>query len=158
MKNNKKGFTLIELLAVIVILAIIMVIAIPQILNVINNSRKTSWDNSVKLVARAIDLNNTMDQTGVIGSGQSISTGTTQGYPLSSLCSAATNGSLTNFENITEIGDIAINESSNNSSCSYTGNTYTFNLKGKGQFKGYTATVVCTTSSSCNITAKTYGN
>lgn len=56
MKNNKKGFTLIELLAVIVILAIIMVIAVPQILNVINDSRKKSWDNSMKLVGEAVEL------------------------------------------------------------------------------------------------------
>ena len=43
MRTNKKGFTLIELLAVIVILAIIMVIAVPQILNVIENSRKNDF-------------------------------------------------------------------------------------------------------------------
>ena len=55
--KNKKGFTLIELLAVIVILAIIMVIAVPQILNVINNSRKSSWSNHVKLVAKAVETN-----------------------------------------------------------------------------------------------------
>ena len=55
-KMNKKGFTLIELLAVIVILAIIMVIAVPQILNVINDSKKKSWDNSLKLVGEAVEL------------------------------------------------------------------------------------------------------
>lgn len=55
-KMDKKGFTLIELLAVIVILAIIMVIAVPQILNVINDSKKKSWDNSMKLVGEAVEL------------------------------------------------------------------------------------------------------
>ena len=55
--KNKKGFTLIELLAVIVILAIIMVIAVPQILNVINNSRKSSWSNHIKLITKAVEDN-----------------------------------------------------------------------------------------------------
>ena len=63
MKLNKKGFTLIELLAVIVILAIIMVIAVPQILNVIQNSRISAWDNNVKLVEEALDLNTTLGST-----------------------------------------------------------------------------------------------
>ena len=40
---NKKGFTLIELLAVIVILAVISLIATPMILNVIEESRKSSF-------------------------------------------------------------------------------------------------------------------
>ena len=148
--KNKKGFTLIELLAVIVILAIIMVVAIPQILNVINNSRKSSWDSNVKLVAKSIDLNNTMDQTGVIGNGQTTSTGQTKGYPLSSLCS---NGALTNFDKITEVGDINFSASS----CSKSGNTYTFTLKGQNQFKNYEATIECTTSKACKILSKTYG-
>lgn len=42
----KKGFTLIELLAVIVILAIIAVIAVPIILNVIEDSKKKSVEDS----------------------------------------------------------------------------------------------------------------
>ena len=60
MRKNKKGFTLIELLAVIVILAIIMVIAVPQILNVINNSRKSAWDNHIKLIARSVEANDSI--------------------------------------------------------------------------------------------------
>ena len=43
---NKKGFTLIELLAVIVILAIIAIIAVPQILGVVEKSRKSSAESS----------------------------------------------------------------------------------------------------------------
>lgn len=62
-KMNKKGFTLIELLAVIVILAIIMVIAVPQILDVINSSRKSAWDSNVKLIDEAITLNTTLGST-----------------------------------------------------------------------------------------------
>ena len=57
MKKNKKGFTLIELLAVIVILAIIMVIAVPQILNVINDSRRGAWIDNLNLIADAIEKN-----------------------------------------------------------------------------------------------------
>ena len=52
--KKEKGFTLIELLAVIVILAILMVIAVPKILNVIDNSRKSAAESSIKLVKDAI--------------------------------------------------------------------------------------------------------
>ena len=52
--NKNKGFTLIELLAVIVILAVLMVIAVPKILNVINNSKKSATDSSIKLLKDAI--------------------------------------------------------------------------------------------------------
>ena len=52
--RKEKGFTLIELLAVIVILAILMVIAVPKILNVIENSRKSAAESSIKLVKDAI--------------------------------------------------------------------------------------------------------
>ena len=52
--KNKKGFTLIELLAVIVILAVIMVIAVPKILDVIESSRNSAADSSLKLVRSAI--------------------------------------------------------------------------------------------------------
>lgn len=52
-KLNQNGFTLIELLAIIVILAVIMVIAIPKMLEVMDNSKKSSLDDSVKTVARS---------------------------------------------------------------------------------------------------------
>ena len=52
--NKNKGFTLIELLAVIVLLAILMVISVPKILNVIENSRKSAAESSLKLVKDAI--------------------------------------------------------------------------------------------------------
>ena len=76
-KMNKKGFTLIELLAVIVILAIIMVIAVPQILDVIDSSRKSAWDSNVKLIDEAIELNTTLGSTQFAD------------FSLSSKCSAA---------------------------------------------------------------------
>ena len=52
--KKEKGFTLIELLAVIVILAILMVIAVPKILNVIEKSKESSAESSIKLVKDAI--------------------------------------------------------------------------------------------------------
>ena len=45
--RNKKGFTLIELLAVIIILAVIALIATPVVLNVIENSKKEAFKDSV---------------------------------------------------------------------------------------------------------------
>ena len=53
----KKGFTLIELLAVIVILAIIMVISVPIVLNVINDSKKSAYENDVKTLIDIAILN-----------------------------------------------------------------------------------------------------
>lgn len=50
-KMNSKGFTLIELLAIIVILAVILVVAVPQILDVMDNSKLKSLQNSAKSVA-----------------------------------------------------------------------------------------------------------
>lgn len=52
-KLNQRGFTLIELLAIIVILAVILVIAIPKMLEVMDNSKKSSLDDSAKTVARS---------------------------------------------------------------------------------------------------------
>ena len=46
---NKKAFTLIELLAVIVILAIISLIAVPVLIHIINDSKKSSDEQSLKL-------------------------------------------------------------------------------------------------------------
>ena len=51
MKNKKKAFTLVELLAVIVILAVILVIAVPKVMNIINDTKKSTFANSVKLIA-----------------------------------------------------------------------------------------------------------
>ena len=50
----KKGFTLVELLAVIVILAIIALIAVPIVINIINNSKKSSEEESLKLYLDAV--------------------------------------------------------------------------------------------------------
>ena len=53
----KKGFTLIELLAVIVILAIITAISVPMILNVIDDSKKSAYENDVKTLIDIAILN-----------------------------------------------------------------------------------------------------
>ena len=50
MKN--KGFTLIELLAVIIILGILMLIAIPSVTNYINNSRKSTYVNTIDQIIK----------------------------------------------------------------------------------------------------------
>ena len=52
--KKEKGFTLIELLAVIVILAVLMVVAVPKILNVINKTKESAAESSVKLLKDAI--------------------------------------------------------------------------------------------------------
>ena len=54
-KNKKNAFTLVELLAVIVILAVILVIAVPQVLDVIESSKKGSIESTVKLIANTAE-------------------------------------------------------------------------------------------------------
>ena len=50
-----KGFTLIELLAVIVILAIIALIAVPIVINIINDSKTSSDEQSVELYLDTVE-------------------------------------------------------------------------------------------------------
>ena len=50
---NNKGFTLIELLAVIVILAVVMGVAATSVIGAMNNSRKSSLQNSASSAADA---------------------------------------------------------------------------------------------------------
>ena len=51
----KKGFTLIELLAVIVILAIISLIAVPIVINIINDSKISSKEQSIEMYGSAVE-------------------------------------------------------------------------------------------------------
>ena len=53
-KLNNKCFTLIELLAVVVILAVVMGIAMTSVLSSMNNSRKSSLENSAKSLQQGI--------------------------------------------------------------------------------------------------------
>ena len=46
--NNKKGFTLIELLAVITLIAIIAVIAVPNVVKMIDNSKREEFVSDAK--------------------------------------------------------------------------------------------------------------
>lgn len=55
MKKNKKGFTLVELLAVIVILGVLLMIAVPAIQNVINKSRRNSFESAAKLAIENVE-------------------------------------------------------------------------------------------------------
>ena len=52
---KKKGFTLIELLAVIIILSVIAIITIPMILNVVEDSRKSTYKDSVLSAFNAVE-------------------------------------------------------------------------------------------------------
>lgn len=53
-KKNKRGFTLIELLAVIIILGVLLIIAVPAITRYIEDSRRSTYVNSVKSIVNAI--------------------------------------------------------------------------------------------------------
>jgi len=54
--KNKRGFTLVELLAVIVILGIILLVAVPKIMNVISDSKLSSIESTVKLLANQAEI------------------------------------------------------------------------------------------------------
>ena len=50
---NKKGFTLVELLAVIVILAVLIMLALPNVMNIMENARKSAFETEVKSYLKA---------------------------------------------------------------------------------------------------------
>ena len=140
MKNNKKGFTLIELLAVIVILAIIMVIAVPQILNVINDSRNSAWNNSLKMIAHSMQTNSTLFNPNTGAQTHSITT---------DLCTTVTSGSnktdvKANFTGIVDLGDVDTIYCESKTSVTG-GYDTTFTVNGKNQFSGKTGTIKCET-------------
>ena len=58
----KRGFTLIELLAVIVILAIIALIAVPIVVNIINDSKTSSDEQSLELYLDTVEKTITKKQ------------------------------------------------------------------------------------------------
>lgn len=52
----KKGFTLVELLGVIAILAALLAISVPNILNAINNSKKSVFENDILTLSENLIL------------------------------------------------------------------------------------------------------
>ena len=136
-KLDRKGFTLIELLAVIVILAIIMVIAVPQILNVIENSRKSAWTSNVKMIADAIETN------------EAIFTVPDSTSDSSAVSVYSSNGCTA--DNIKKMADIAddttITATPATSQC-----TIVVSPVANKNFSGQTAkTITCTKASGCKI-------
>ena len=53
---NKKGFTLIELIAVIVMISLIMVIVVPTILDIVSESKETSYNTLVKNIVISSEM------------------------------------------------------------------------------------------------------
>lgn len=53
---NKKGFTLIELIAVIVMISLIMVIVVPNILDIVSESKETSYNTLVKNIVTSSEM------------------------------------------------------------------------------------------------------
>ena len=118
--RNKKGFTLIELLAIIVVMALILITAIPKAIDIIDDSRTGTWNNSVKGVAKAINKSITTlnpDTDGYM-------------YNVNELCS--------NTSKLKEIVDIE--------NADVTCLRSIFTLTGKGKFEGKTGKIVCSNS------------
>ncbi len=107
-KNVKTGFTLVELLAVIVILAIILVIAVPKIMDVINSSKKSTLETSVKMIASTAEK--TKMQNAVLGKEETTIT-----------CDSVAKLSSSDYESCT---------------IKFDGNTAKVTVKGKGKFAG----------------------
>lgn len=59
--KNEKGFTLIELIVIIAILAVISAIAVPNILNSVDDSRKTADVSNARIIATAAATVRTSD-------------------------------------------------------------------------------------------------
>jgi type IV pilus assembly protein PilA len=56
---NKRGFTLVELLAVLVVLGVIAMIAVPVTVNLISDSRKNTFKNSVNGMIQSVEIYST---------------------------------------------------------------------------------------------------
>ena len=111
---KKNAFTLVELLAVIVILAVILVIAVPQVLDVIESSKKGSIESTVKLIANTAEKK----YAEMLISGETV-TGTLN-------CSEVVELSTNDYSNCTVSFD-------SNGKASVT-------VTGIGKFEGYTCT------------------
>ena len=130
MKNKDRGFTLVELLAVIVILAVILVIAVPKVSEVINSSKKASFESSAKTIAAQAEKKKMekeiLEDTGSI-----------------------------NCSDVVKLNDTDYG----NCSISFDGNTAKVTLVGKGKFKGLKITNGTKDNSKAEeIKAPVYGN
>ena len=130
MKNKDRGFTLVELLAVIVILAVILVIAVPKVSEVINSSKKASFESSAKTIAAQAEKKKMekeiLEDTGSI-----------------------------NCSDVVKLNDTDYG----NCSISFDGNTAKVTLVGKGKFKGLKITNGTKDNAKAEeIKAPVYGN
>lgn len=55
-RMNKRGFTLIELLAVIIILALLIAVAVPAVTRYLDNARKDTYVENIKIALKAVVL------------------------------------------------------------------------------------------------------
>ncbi len=129
-KNKKNAFTLVELLAVIVILAVILVIAVPQVLDVIESSKKGSIESTVKLIANTAEKK----YAEMLINGETV----------------------TNTLNCNEVVELSTNDYSNCTVSFDNEGKATVNVTGIGKFEGY----VCTngTKENPNCTKGEVGN
>ncbi|MDD3305423.1 MAG: type II secretion system protein, partial [Bacilli bacterium] len=63
MPKNKKGFTLIELLAVITLLAVLLAITVPNVMNMIESSKKNAFRDDVKALISVIKTKQIKNQS-----------------------------------------------------------------------------------------------
>lgn len=63
MKLNKKGFTLVELLATLTILSIIMMIAVPNVMNILDKNKRTTYLEDAKKLVTLADYKFRKEQT-----------------------------------------------------------------------------------------------
>lgn len=126
--KKKNGFTLIELLAVIVILAIILVIAVPKIIDTIENSRKSSMEDSAKLIATQAEKQWMLNQVAA-------SDAEKVDLTASDACSKVAKYNTSDYASCT----LTVDDSGNAS----------VTLVGAGKFDGYTCTGATSASATC---------
>jgi len=63
MKGKEKGFTLVELLATLAILSIIMMIAVPNVMNILDKNKRTSYMEDAKKLVTLADYKFRQSQT-----------------------------------------------------------------------------------------------
>ena len=139
---NNKGFTLIELLAVIVILAVVMAIASTSVISAMNNSRKSSLQDSAKAVQQAFQtkysealvLNSANDVYKGVISGYNFTDATSStvaAYYLATGLSNELNLSSTTYNLATSAGAVTLTNAQTNSFIMFDGNAFVACLSAK---------------------------